>query len=83
MCLAVPMQLVEVREDGTGVAELDGARHDVDLSLVEEAAVGEYVIIHTGFAIEKLDQQEADARLALFAELAAAYRDEPAGGGRP
>ncbi len=68
MCLAVPMCLVEVRAPGSGVAELDGARYDVNLSLVEEPAVGDYLIVHAGFAIEKLDREEADARLALFKE---------------
>jgi len=71
MCLAVPMKLTAVREDGTGVADLDGVRHDVNLSLVSDPRVEEYVIVHAGFAIEKLDQAEADARLALFRELAA------------
>lgn len=70
MCLAVPMKLVEVGDDGRGVAELEGSRHGVDLSLVSEARVGDYVIIHAGFAIEKLDRAEADATLELFAELA-------------
>lgn len=75
MCLAVPMKLVERRADGTGVAELDGSRHDVDLTLVPDAAPGSYVIVHAGFAIERLDQVEADAALALFDELAATPRE--------
>ncbi len=72
MCLAVPMKIVECRADGTGVAELDGSRHDVDLSLVPGASVGTYVIVHAGYAIEKMNQQEADAILQLFAELSGA-----------
>ena len=64
------MRLTEVRNDSTGVADLDGVRHDVNLSLVADPLVGEYVIVHAGFAIEKLDEQEADARLDLFRELA-------------
>jgi len=71
MCLAVPMKLTELREEGTGVAELDGNRHEVDLSLVAEPRLGDYLIVHAGFAIEKLDRREADERLALFEELAA------------
>ncbi len=70
MCLAVPMKLVEIGRDGKGVAELEGSRHPVDLSLVSDARLGDYVIIHAGYAIEKLDQAEADATLALFDELA-------------
>jgi hydrogenase expression/formation protein HypC len=71
MCLAVPMKITEVRPDRTGVAELDGSRHDVNLSLVPGAGVGTYVIVHAGFAIEKMNENEANTILALFDELAA------------
>jgi hydrogenase expression/formation protein HypC len=64
------MKLVEVRPDGTGTADLDDARTEVNLSLLESAAVGDFVIIHAGFAIEKLDEAEANARIDLFRELA-------------
>lgn len=77
MCLAVPMKLVEVRADGTGIAELDGSRHDVDLTLVPGAGVGTYVIVHAGFAIETLNAGEAEATLALFDELAATPGEGP------
>ena len=69
MCLAVPMRIVEIHENGTGVAELDGSRHDVDLSLVPGTKLGTYVIVHAGYAIEKMNQTEADAILLLFDEL--------------
>ena len=69
MCLAVPMKLVEILADGKGVAELDGCRHVVNLSLVSDARLGVYLIVHAGFAIEILDQEEADTTLALFAEI--------------
>lgn len=77
MCLAVPMRITELRDDGNGVADLDGNRQVVDLSLVEDPRPGQYVIVHAGFAIEKLDPREADERLALFAELAKALGDPP------
>lgn len=70
MCLAVPMKIDEIRADGSATGDLDGSRHEVDLSLVEDVTVGEYVIVHAGFAIEKLDEEEANERLALFEELA-------------
>ena len=72
MCLAIPMKLVEVRGDGSGIVDLDGSRHDVDLTLVAQAGIGDYLIVHAGFAIERLDREDADERLALFAELARA-----------
>jgi hydrogenase expression/formation protein HypC len=71
MCLAIPMQISEIRTDGLAVAEVEGSRCDVDLSLVDRPAVGDYVIVHAGYAIEKLDETEARERLALFAEMAA------------
>jgi len=63
------MKLVELRDDGTGVADLDGARSEVSLALLENPALGDYVIIHAGFAIEKLDEKEAIERIKLFDEI--------------
>lgn len=75
MCLAVPMKLVEVSPDGArGVADLEGARTDVNLALVDAPEIGDFVIVHAGFAIERLDHVEADARLSLFEQLAATHR---------
>ena len=79
MCLAVPMLLVRIRDDGRGVADLDGARYEVNLDLVEAPSVGDYVIVHAGFAIERLDEGEALARLALFDELGTQYREQAGG----
>ena len=66
MCLAVPMQVVELDADGGGTVELEGSRYAVNLSLVDQPKVGDFVIVHAGFAIEKLDEEEANQRLALF-----------------
>jgi len=72
------MRIQEIRADGMGVADLDGAEHEVDLSLVAEPTVGDYVIVHAGYAIETLDQREADERIALFKELAASWSPDRA-----
>lgn len=72
MCLAVPMKLASVSETGVGVGDLDGSRHEVDLTLIEDPRIGDFVIVHAGFAIEKLDEDEANERLKLFDELALA-----------
>lgn len=78
MCLATPMLLINVQPDGTtGLADLDGVSQQVDLSLLDSPQPGDYIIVHAGFAIEKLDTREADARLALFQELATQQRKEP------
>lgn len=75
MCLAVPMKLVELKEPGKGVCELDGTKYDVDLSLVEDANLNDYLIVHAGFAIEKLDEEEANERLKLFEGMANMYAE--------
>lgn len=71
MCLAVPMKIVEVRSDRIGVAELDGSLQEVNLALVPDAGVGSYVIVHAGFAIERMNEHEANTILEVFEELAA------------
>lgn len=76
MCLAIPMVVTRVDEDGNGEVELDGARYHVNLSLLESPAKGDYVIVHAGFAIEKLDRTDADQRLQLFSELAASRQSK-------
>ena len=73
MCLAVPMKLVEKKDDLKGVTELEGTKYDVDLSMTPDAETGDYLIVHAGFAIEKLDRDEADERLKLFDEMAEMY----------
>ncbi len=73
MCLAVPMKIVEVRPDRIGVAELEGSRQEVNLSLVPDAGVGSYVIVHAGFAIERMNEHEANTILAVFEEMAAQH----------
>jgi hydrogenase expression/formation protein HypC len=73
MCLAIPMRIRAIRPDGMAIGDLDGAEREIDLSLIAEPRVGDYVIVHTGYAIEKLDEKEADERLALFKELAASW----------
>lgn len=70
MCLAVPMKLIEMKADGhTGIAELDGVRVETALDLVPDAKVGDYLLIHTGFAIERMDEERALEDLALLRSL--------------
>ena len=73
------MKILEVRTDCTGVADLNGARHDVNLALVPDATPGIYVIVHAGYAIERINEHEAEEILKLFAEIAERQaRAEPA-----
>jgi len=69
MCLAIPAIVIELRPNDMARIELDGVRKDISLSLVEDVQVGDYVIVHVGYALQKLDSEEAAETLALFAEL--------------
>lgn len=77
MCLAVPMRIVELLPEEQGIVEFDGVRQPVRLSLLDRPSVGEYVIVHAGYAIERLDEAEAQARIEVFAELAGAAAETP------
>jgi len=65
MCLAIPTRVIEVEGD-MGTVELGGVRRQVSLVLTPEAQVGDYVIVHTGFALSVLNEQEAWETLELF-----------------
>ena len=70
MCLAIPMKITEVKGDETAVAETDAGRQEVNISLVADLEADDYVIVHAGFAIEKLDKREAEERICMFQDLA-------------
>jgi hydrogenase expression/formation protein HypC len=72
MCLALPARVVEVLPDGAGVIDLGGVRKTISLELLAEVAAGDYVIVHVGYALQRLDPAEAEKTLALFAEAGAA-----------
>ena len=74
MCLAIPGQIVEAKEkDGLryGTVRFGGVTRQACLDFVPEAQCGDYVIVHAGFAITRLDVEEAEKTLALFDEIAA------------
>lgn len=68
MCLAIPARIIEIGENDQARAEVGGIVREINLSLVEDVAIGDYVILHVGFALSKLDPEEAQATLALFKE---------------
>ena len=72
MCLAIPARVVELLPGQQAVVELSGVRKQVSIALVDDAQLGDYVIVHVGYAIGKIDPEEAERTLALFAELASA-----------
>jgi len=72
MCLALPARVVELLPNLRAVVDLGGVRKEVSIDLVDDAQVEDYVIIHVGYAIGKIDPDEAQRTLALFAELSEA-----------
>lgn len=72
MCLAVPVKVVEVCADDQAVVDLGGVRKRISVALLDAVAVGDYVILHVGYALNRLDPEEAERTLALFAEIQAA-----------
>lgn len=68
MCLAIPARVVEIAANDQAIVDLGGVRKDVSLALVEDVAVGDYVIVHVGYALTRLDPEEAAKTLALMAE---------------
>jgi hydrogenase expression/formation protein HypC len=77
MCLAIPAQVIELRDGDNAVVDLAGVRKEISLSLVEGVQIGDYVIVHVGYALNKLDPEEAEKTLALFAEMGGAFSEEP------
>ncbi|GLT24671.1 hydrogenase assembly protein HupF [Zoogloea oryzae] len=68
MCLAIPTRVVELLPDSQAVVDLGGVRKTISLELVDGVAVGDYVIVHVGYALTRLDPEEAEQTLALMAQ---------------
>ena len=69
MCLGIPAKILE-RNESAAVVELGGVRREISVMLIDDVSVGEWVIVHAGFAIEKLSEEEAEQTLSLFREIA-------------
>ncbi|HAT1775445.1 HypC/HybG/HupF family hydrogenase formation chaperone [Legionella pneumophila] len=69
MCLALPVQIDQVLEDNKAIVNLGGITKEISTVLLEQVSEGEYVIIHAGFALTKLDEREANKTLSLFAHM--------------
>ena len=67
MCLGIPGKIIEITGE-TATIDVAGTRKDASLRMMEKAAVGDYVIIHAGFAIEKVDTKRAEETLRLIRE---------------
>ena len=67
MCLGVPMQ-VKIIENDMAICEIDGVQREASLMMIDDVAVGDYVLIHAGFAIERIDEEEARLTLRALRE---------------
>ena len=78
MCLAIPGQILEIVDEDKRLAKVDvaGVRRNVNVGLLDDIGVGDWVLIHVGFAISQVDEEEAQATLALLVQMGEAYEQE-------
>lgn len=78
MCLGIPAQIVEVidTESGLAKAEISGVRRAVSIALCPEAQVGDWVLVHVGFALSRIDEEQARETLELLEQMGEAYEQE-------
>ena len=78
MCLAIPGQIVEITDEANRLARVDvaGVRRTINVGLLDGVAPGDWVLIHVGFALSVVDEDEAQATLTLLAEMGAEYETE-------
>ncbi|MDP4027782.1 MAG: HypC/HybG/HupF family hydrogenase formation chaperone [Gallionella sp.] len=77
MCLAIPARVAELLDDGSALVDVGGVRKEVSLALMDGVAVGDYVIVHVGYALNRLDPEEAEKTLQLFAEIGLQANEMP------
>lgn len=75
MCLAIPAEVTKLLPDDMAVVSIDGVSKEISVALIENPAVGDYVIIHVGYALTKIDAQEAQRTLELLREIGAESRE--------
>ena len=68
MCLAIPARVTALEADDMAVVALEGVKKRISVTLLDEVAVGDYVLVHVGYALHRLSEEEAERTLALMAE---------------
>jgi len=78
VCLGIPAQIVELVDPEAGIAkaEISGVRRNVSIALCPEATVGDWVLVHVGFALSRIDEEDARQTLALLEQMGEAYAQE-------
>lgn len=69
MCLAIPAEIISIdQQNDTAIASVAGVKKEISLALIQDVVVGDYVLIHVGYALNRIDPDEAQKTLQLFAE---------------
>lgn len=68
MCLAIPALVTELGDDGMAVVSLGGVTKTISVALLDDVATGDYVLVHVGYALHRVSEEEAQRTLALMAE---------------
>jgi hydrogenase expression/formation protein HypC len=69
MCLAVPAQIVELMQDGLARCDLNGVKKEINVSLIDQPQVGDWIIVHVGFALNRIDEAQALETLRMLSAL--------------
>ena len=69
MCLAIPAKITAIHDDRMATVDVSGVQQDISIELLEDVAVGDYVIMQVGYALNKLDPEEAAKTLEVFEEF--------------
>jgi hydrogenase expression/formation protein HypC len=77
MCLAIPAEVVKLLPDDMAIVTIDGVSKEISVALIEDLAVGDYVIMHVGYALTKIDPVEARRTLELLQELSGLGQELP------
>lgn len=75
MCLAIPARVEQLVDQDQAIVDLGGVQKQISTALLESVAVGDYVIVHVGYALNRLDPVEAEKTLQLFAELGEVFEE--------
>ena len=69
MCLAIPVKVESILEDDMALVNIGGVKKEISVALIDDLVVGDYVIMHVGYALNKIDPEEAENTLSLFKEM--------------
>ncbi|QHO78009.1 hydrogenase assembly protein HupF [Bradyrhizobium sp. CCBAU 051011] len=75
MCLSVPAEVTKILPDDLAIVSIDGIRKEISIALIDDLAVGDYVLVHVGYALARIDPAEAEHTLQLLQELGSVGRE--------